>query len=42
MEMADDGILGETSLLTMEAWDQSQASLCGIYGGQVALLLICL
>ena len=33
--MADDGILSETSLLTMEAWVQSQASLYGIYGGQL-------
>lgn len=40
MEMADDGILCETSLLTMEAWVQSQASLIGNYGGQVAWLQI--
>jgi len=40
MEMADDGIFSETSLLTMEAWVQSQASLYGIYDGQVAWLQI--
>jgi hypothetical protein len=40
MEMADDGILSETALLTMEGWVQSKASLYGIYGGKVAWLQI--